>query len=267
MGDGEFSYPRAVAVGPDGAVYVVDKTARVQRFSGDGKFEVRWRMPEKQKGKPVGLAVHPDGRVFVADTHYGRVMIYDAEGVLLGQFGRDGRGDGEFLLPTDVAFDRSGHIYVAEYGGNDRISKFTPELEFVSAFGHGEGERDGLLRPAGLVFDRQDRLWVADACQHRIRCYDTEGWLLSEFGQLGSEPGQLKYPYDITLLGDETLLVCEYGNNRLQRFSQDGKSVGVWGMAGRSVGELGAPWGVDVAANGLVYVVDSQNNRIQSLKL
>jgi len=203
----------------------------------------------------------------VPDTHYGRVMIYDRDGKLLGQFGRTGEGDGEFLLPTDVAFDRAGHIYVAEYGGNDRISKFTADLKFVLAFGHGDEEREGLVRPAGMAFDKRDRLWVADACQHRIRGYDTDGTLRAEFGEIGSEPGQLRYPYDITVLPDGTLLVCEYGNNRLQRFSRAGRSLGIWGSAGRGVGELAAPWGVDVAADGVIYVVDAQNNRIQSLKL
>jgi len=83
MGPGEFSYPRAVAVAPDGSVFVVDKTARIQRFNPKGEYETSWRMPEWQAGKPVGLSVHPDGRVFVADTHYCRVMIYDRDGHLL----------------------------------------------------------------------------------------------------------------------------------------------------------------------------------------
>jgi len=99
MGDGAFSYPRAIAVSPTGKLFIVDKTARVQRFDADGVFETSWAMPEHVAGKSVGLAVHTDGRVFVADTHYHRVIVYDAEGTELARFGEPGRGDGQFELP------------------------------------------------------------------------------------------------------------------------------------------------------------------------
>ena len=100
LGHGEFSYPRAIAAGPDGSIYVVDKSARIQRFSSDGAYETVWRTPEKEQGKPVGISVHPDGRVFVPDTHYHRVLIYDRDGNPIGEFGREGFGDGELQLPT-----------------------------------------------------------------------------------------------------------------------------------------------------------------------
>lgn len=267
MGPGEFSYPRAVATAADGTVFIVDKTARIQRFNAKGEFETGWRMPEWKFGKPVGLAVHPDGRIFVADTHYSRVMIYDRDGKLVGQFGEKGEGDGQFLLPTDVAFDGSGRIYVAEYGGNDRISVYTPDGRFLCSFGGPDAGKARLQRPAGLVFDDRDQLWVADACNHRICRFSTAGKLTFAFGSLGTDPGQLRYPYDLTRLADGTLLVCEFGNNRLQRFSPDGRCLDVWGSSGREIGQLAAPWGVDISPTGLVYVVDSYNNRVQILDL
>ena len=267
MGPGEFSYPRAVAIAADGAVFVVDKTARVQRFNPKGEFEAGWRMPEWKVGKPVGLAVHPDGRVFIADTHYSRVMIYDRDGKLVGQFGENGQGDGQFLLPTDIAFDRAGRIYVGEYGGHDQISVFGPDYKFQYSFGGEDAGEASLQRPAGLIFDTEDHLWVADSCNHRICRFTTEGKMVLAFGSPGTEPGQLRYPYDITRLSDGTLLVCEYGNNRLQRFGPDGRSLEVWGTSGREIGQLAAPWGVDVSPAGLVYVVDAYNNRVQIVDL
>jgi hypothetical protein len=43
LGPGEFSYPRAITAEPSGAVYVVDKAGRVQRFAADGAS--RWGYP------------------------------------------------------------------------------------------------------------------------------------------------------------------------------------------------------------------------------
>ncbi len=262
LGQGEFSYPRAVAIDPDGRVFVVDKTGRIQRFDDQGEWQLEWFMPEYASGKPCGLTFGPDGRLFVADTHYSRVMLFDTDGNRLASFGSMGRGDGQFLLPTDVAIDADGFIYVGEYGGNDRISKFTPEYEFVTSFGGPDSGEAALLRPAGLVFDPQGRLWVADACHHRLCVFDRQGKLLFTVGGFGEGQGDLNYPYDIDLLVDETLLVCEYGNNRLQWFDLSGQSVGTWGAVGRKPGQLHRPWGA-AGSDGRIYVVDSGNNRVQ----
>jgi len=183
LGEGDFSYPRTIAVAPDGRVFVIDKAARVQRFDPEGRFECAWRMPEWQLGKPTGLAVHPDGRLFIADTHYSRVMIYDRDGHLLDRFGTPGTGPGQFLLPTNVAIDGEGFIYVSEYGGNDRISKFAPDHSYVLSFGGPDAGQAALRRPQCMDFDREQTLWVADACNHRICRFSRDGRFLSSFGR------------------------------------------------------------------------------------
>jgi DNA-binding beta-propeller fold protein YncE len=266
LGPGEFSYPRAIAAAPDDAVFVVDKSGRIQRFDAGGNVEVVWHMPEYAAGKPTGLSVHPDGRLFVADTHYYRVLVFDRNGNELARFGERGTGPGQFLLPTDVAFDASGRVYVSEYGGNDRISRFGPDFDFELSLGGPESGAARLTRPAGMVFDEEGMLWVADACNHRLCRFDPEGRLLQTIGEMGRDSGQLRYPYDLDLLDDCTLVVCEYGNNRLQWFSPSGESLGIWGGAGRRPGQLAYPWGVARNSAGRLYVVDSGNNRVQILE-
>ena len=266
LGPGEFSYPRAIATAPDGSVFVVDKSARIQRFNAEGRFEISWRTPKKQAGKPIGLSVHPDGRIFVADTHYHRVLIYDRDGQLLGRFGEHGRGDDEFELPTDVAIDAAGFIYVGEYNGNDRITKWSPDLQFVRAIGEEPIDGLRLARPAALDIDDEQTLWVADACNHRVIRFDLEGNVLLTFGGMGREPGRMRYPYDLTVTRQNTIMVCEYENNRLQWFDKQGRSLGVWGTPGRRLGELCAPWGAAVGLDGRIYVVDALNSRIQIVK-
>ncbi|HNQ24708.1 MAG TPA: 6-bladed beta-propeller [Phycisphaerae bacterium] len=266
LGPGDFSYPRAIAAEPGGCVFVVDKAGRVQRFNPEGQYETGWRMPLIESGKPIGLTVHPDGRIFIADTHYSRVMVYDRDGNLLTSFGKPGIGDGEFQLPTDVAVDAEGFLYVSEYYGNDRITKWSPDLQFVGAFGTEPVDGVPLRRPAAVVVDREQTLWVADACNHRLVHFTRDGEVLGRFGGFGSEPGRMRYPYGLCLTPRDELLVSEYEGNRLQWFSRDGRSLRVWGKPGRAPGELNAPWSVCCGANGRVYVLDSLNSRVQIFK-
>lgn len=263
MGPLEFNYPRAAAISPNGDLYVVDKGGRIQRFTQGGEYVLDWRMPEIDAGKPTGLGIAGDGRVFAADTHYSRVVIFDADGNQVRTIGQLGNGAGQFQLPTDVAIDADGFVYVSEYGGNDRISKFTPDLEYMSSFGGRDSGESSLERPQSLLIAPDRTLWVADACNHRICHFDLDGKWLGTFGSPGHALGELWFPYSIDMLSDGTLVVCEYGNNRIQRFDASGRSLGIWGVAGRQPGELAYPWALAVGDHDHVFVIDSGNNRVQ----
>ncbi|MCL5279338.1 MAG: SMP-30/gluconolactonase/LRE family protein [Planctomycetes bacterium] len=267
-GPGEFLYPRAIALDGNSAVLVVDKTGRIQRFSQEGQSLSTIQMPLIEAGKPTGMSLHKDGRLFVADTHYSRVVIFSHEGQQIGEFGKYGQEGGCFIYPTDVAFAPDGRIFVSEYGGNDRISVFTAEGDFLFSFGSPGTAEGQLARPAALCMDEgRGCLYVADACNHRIGVYDLNGHLLRYIGSAGLGPGELRYPYGLSLLDDGTIVVCEYGNNRLQLFSPEGKSLAIYGRAGRRLGQLAYPWAVAVDAHRRAFVVDAGNNRIQVWQL
>lgn len=267
LGPGQFSKPRAIAVAPDGCVFVVDMTARIQRFSPEGVFEHSWQMEHWEAGKPTGVDIDRNGRVLVSDTHYYRVVIFDRDGHELAHFGEAGEGLGQFGLTSAVAVAPDGRYFVSEFGGNDRISVYSPAFEFEFAFGGIDAGEASLQRPQSMLFDEEGMLWVADAVNHRICQFNQQGELVFSFGEMGEAPGKLKYPYDLALDPGGDLVVCEYGNNRLQWFTREGRSVRTWGRVGRRPGELAQPWGVAVSREGRVYVVDALNHRIQMFRM
>jgi len=275
-GRSEFIYPRAIDIAPDGSLFIVDKTGRIQRLTREGDFLNVINMPLIEAGKPTGLTIAPNGNLYVADTHYHRVVIFSGDLKLIDEFGRLGQDEGCFIYPTDVAFSTDGRIFVSEYGGNDRISVFNGQGDFQYCFGTPGSGPGQLARPAALCIDpSRRRLYVADACNHRIAIYNLDGELLGYIGSAGRAAGQLRYPYDLALLSEVhsgtpsggTLVVCEYGNNRLQLFSPDGRSLAVYGRPGRQFGELAYPWGVAVDGRRRAFVIDSGNNRIQVWQL
>ena len=288
-GRGQFEYPRALEVDPrDGTVLVVDRQARVQRFTPDGAYLGEWAMPEKALGKPTGLGVGPDGRVWVADTHYHRVICFSPEGRELLRIGEYGTGPGQFIFPCDAEVGPDGNVWVAEFGGNDRIQVFTPEGAFVLGFG-GPGRAPGEFdRPQSMVFSADGReLFVADACNHRIQVLGLDGAPLRAYGRGTGVPLDLAFPYGIDRCPDGSLLVTEFGNHRLHRIrASDGADLGtVRAVAGvpvplllhvvdgdrvRSVpsGEnaLRFPWAVGVR-DGRAFILDSGHSRILRVPL
>lgn len=273
---GRLNKPRAIAIDKEDHLYLVDVTPRIQVFTPDGQFLRGWQTPEFKHGKPSGLSFDRDGNLLVADTHYFRILTYTPQGKLLADRtlgGTWGPGPGQFHFVTDAAQDSHGNFYVTEYGEYDRIQKFTPEHKFLFQWGSHGNDLGQFLRPQKIVIDAQDRIWVTDACNHRVQVFDTSGSeakLLFSWGQQGHEPGQLNYPYDI-LLDDEALAgkpsgfvyLCEYGNHRVQKFTPDGQFVGLWGENGRKPGQLDQPWGITRDSRGRMYVLDSYNHRVQ----
>lgn len=271
---GRFQRPRAMAIDPQDRLFIVDFLARIHVFTAEAEFLYAWQTPNWKNGKPTGLTVQMDAergdRVLVPDTHYFRVLSYTLEGELceaetLG--GTNGPGPGEFGFVTDAQRDSTGCLYVSEYGGYDRIQKFSPDGEYLTEWGQ-YGEQPGEFnRPQNFVVDSQDRLWVCDACNHRIQVFDTQGKLIQMWGTPGPARGQLRYPYDIALAGDGTLYLCEYGNHRVQRFTEEGESLGCWGRQGRGPGELHNPWSLVLDSRGRLHVLDTWNHRVQRVRV
>lgn len=263
-GAGQVVYPRVITYSADtDSFFVIDRLARVQHLDANGKPIHEWRMPEWQTGKPVGASVAPDGNLWVPDTHYHRVIIYTPDGNEVRRFGSFGHGDGQFMLPTDVAFDDDGYAYVAEYGDNDRIQVFDLAGNYIRQFGRfGQGDGE-FARPQSLVI-RQGLVYVADACNHRIAIFGTDGRFVRNLGGVGTGLGQFRFPYGLAMDSRGRLVVCEFGNNRIQLVDPEtGRGIATWGIGGRDPGQLAYPWGVAVDDNDRVVAVDAGNNRLQ----
>ncbi|MEA2231092.1 MAG: tripartite motif-containing protein 71 [Solirubrobacteraceae bacterium] len=98
---GVLRFPQAVAVGPDGAVYVADQSSNVvQVFGPDGAFVrdvgVAGTRPG-QLGSVGAIAVAPDNTLYVADGS-NRIDRYDPSGQSIGSFGSGGTEVGQFYF-------------------------------------------------------------------------------------------------------------------------------------------------------------------------
>ncbi len=126
--DAEFNMPTAVAVGPDGWIYVTDTmNCRVQVFSPELQFGRSFGSLGVRPGqfrRPKGIAVDADNVVYVVDSDYNNFQMFTAQGQPLMWVGEMGERPGQMLLPAGIAVDRPHRRIVVVEQYNKRVQVF-----------------------------------------------------------------------------------------------------------------------------------------------
>jgi DNA-binding beta-propeller fold protein YncE len=176
----------ALAVGPDGNLYVTDPSQRVTVISPAGTVLRRWGKPGSGPGEfrfsPYAqIAVGPDGDVYVSDSGNARVQVFTPQGRFVRQFGSYGSGKGQFLNPYHLAVDATGDVYVADDQAGT-LSKFSPAGKVLWQIG-GSASSDpdltGLFKFTG--FDAHGRLVVVNDVVNRVLYIDASGHKVDAF--------------------------------------------------------------------------------------
>jgi DNA-binding beta-propeller fold protein YncE len=183
-------------------------------------------------------------------------------------WGSKGTGDGQFLRPHDLEFDKNDkYLYVVDRD-NNRIQVFDNNGTFLFKFGQ-KGQGDGqFMVPYGLDVDARGHLWIVDRGNHRVQEFDSKGNFISKFGntdgQARSEPGKFDNPRHIEV--DKALkyvYVADSKNNRIQQFDINGNFVRVIGHLGNKSGEFDLPTTIEMDSKGNFFVNERGNERVQ----
>jgi DNA-binding beta-propeller fold protein YncE len=171
-----FSTPSGLAVDADGVLYVADTgNHAIRRVTPDGVVSTVAGdgTPGYRDGQgtaarfdgPIGIAVHPDGRLVVADTYNDRIRVITPDGLVSTLAGDgvpgslDGRAhEARFDTPGGVAIDGAGLIVVADTG-NGLIRTIDVHGEVAT---HPAPLGFGLVRPVGVAVSGVDDLYVTD---------------------------------------------------------------------------------------------------------
>jgi ABC-type multidrug transport system ATPase subunit/sugar lactone lactonase YvrE len=256
--------PRALHVGRHEELFVLDNAGRVLVYDLAGKLLRQWWMPDYSVGKPEKIFQLRDDRLVVADTHYHRVVFFDAQGNVLDKRGSLGHGPGEFIYPVAVVEDDDLNYYVCEYGDNDRIQKFDKDGKLLLQIGSFGTEKGQFQRPSGVVW-RDHKLYVVDAFNSRIQVFADTGEFLEVLAE-GNEAAALNYPYDIAANDKGELFVAEYGAGRVSKFDLSGRLLGRHGTTGSDAGQFFTPWGIAHDGKSRVYVADTGNRRVVAIE-
>jgi DNA-binding beta-propeller fold protein YncE len=170
----------SVRIDPQGNVWVVDAPGHVvYKLNADGKEVMRLGSRgvsgtgQNSFNLPTDVAFAPNGDVYVSDG-YGsaRIMRFSCDGKYVSQWGRRGKGPGEFELPHNLVIDRTGRVYVTDRD-NERIEVFDADGKFLTQW-------TGTGRVSGLAITKDDRIWTGEVLR------DLDGKILE---RLPANPG------------------------------------------------------------------------------
>lgn len=281
--------------------------SRLFQFDAGGKFVGEWGQDVYGFNAAIGLRVDPQDNVWTIDVAANQVVKFNPDGsigLVLGRkpeaigvrpatpppgapaaggsapgAGAGGGGGGRapgsgipgssFSRPTDVAWDKTGNIYVADgIGANDRIAKFDKDGKFIlhwGSTGKGPGQFDGVK---ALAVAANGDVYAADAGNKRIQVFDADGKFKSEFGGVGTPLTMC-----ITRGATQYLYVSHAGDNdgmedaAIYKVSLDGKVLGKFGSAGKQMKEFGLANSIDCRNDNELLIGEMTNWRVQKVSL
>jgi len=115
---GEFRRARALALGPDGLLYVADAiNHRIQAFTRNGDFVRCIGSSGTGMGElryPYDLAFDHKKNLYVVEYENHRVSKFTIDGQWLGCWGQPGREPGQLASPWALAVDRKGRVHIID---------------------------------------------------------------------------------------------------------------------------------------------------------
>lgn len=217
---------------------------------------------------PHGLAVSPDGNIWITDVGAQQVRKFTPEGkplLTLGEAGIERSDAAHFAQPTDVAFGPDGSAYVTDGYVNTRVVHFTANGRYLGEWGKPGTEPGGFDLPHGIAIAGDGRVFVADRANSRMQIFDLSGKLL---GVWNSE--RVGRPYGVDIAADGSIYVIDGGNqpwptrSRVIHLDPQGRLLGALETRepqDKSV--LGHA--IAVGRGGTVFVADAWANRVRRL--
>jgi sugar lactone lactonase YvrE len=251
----QLAHPTGVAVDSTGALYIADQfNNRVRRVGADGTITtaVGTGIPgfagdtgpatQAQLANPIGVAVDGTGVLYIAEFGNNRVRRVGTDGTITTVAGTNTAGysgDGgpatraQLTSPAGVAVDRSGALYITEFG-NNRVRRVGTDGTITTVAGTG------------------------------IPGYSGDGGPATQ--------AQLANPAGVAVDSAGILYIAEFGNNRVRRVGADGTITtmagdGISGFAGdggpATHAHLANPAGVALDRTGILYITDWSNQRVR----
>ncbi len=283
-----FKYPTRIEYGQDDTIYVcdthnhlirkIDAEGNVSIFAGSTQGSQNGSRLSAQFSFPMGIAVAPDGTVYVAETSAKRIRKISADGTV-ESWGKNTNGAlYTFTDPKDLALDQWGNLYVADGNKITKINSYGVASHFAGDVANTSGDLGGALTSARFnqpeaINVHRDRsgtefIYLLDSGNGKIKKMTPSSEVLSILQCNGKK--------DFTIAGDGTMFIVDRANNQIEIASAQssyGDQAVVFAGCGAS-GSVNGPYlsalfydpmSVAVDGHGDLYVAEMYGSKIRKI--
>jgi sugar lactone lactonase YvrE len=256
---------------------------------------------------PLAAVADSSGSLYVVDCLNNRVVVYPAgsttANVVFGQAGsfitgtsnNGGVSANSLSLPSDVAVDATGNVYICDQSNNRVLYYPIGATSATRVYGQGSSGTNfttnasgvsatAMNGPSGVALDSSGNLYVADYYNNRVLFFPSGSVTATRVYGQGSTGTSLttntadtgatymSHPYRVVLDSSGNLYVSENGNNRVVYFASGSvTATRVYGQpnfttssiaTSVSATTLANPDGLALDSSGNLYVADEGNNRV-----
>lgn len=247
VGRRDLAMVTGVVTGANNTVYLLSRPTemdpdatwdRIGKMSQIGKYSIGpdWGSEEliKEFGSygldddqfiwPAGITIDKNENIYITDEWLNRVSVFDSNGTILGNWGKQSNRPGGLNRPSGIVSDKDGSVYIVD-SSTHRIQKFTNDGSYILGWGEYGKETGQMDSPWGIAIGPDEAIYVADHKNHRVQKFSPTGEFMASFGNYGSDRGHLNRPSDVTLDDDGDIYICDWANNRVQIFDNEGKFI------------------------------------------
>jgi DNA-binding beta-propeller fold protein YncE len=219
-GEEDFVRPHMIKCDKDDNIWLIDDNGHVlYLYSPEGELlkTLGTKGEEGEDGshfnKPTDIAFGLKGELYISDG-YGnkRIAKFDESLRFLSQWGSEGVGENQFVLPHAITTDSEGRVYVADRN-RWRVQIFNSKGMFLEQWTH-------IGKPFGIVCSREGYLYICDGTNARVTKVDRSGRIVGFFGIPGSDLGQISTAHDIAVAPNGDIILAHL-DGRAQLFSQN----------------------------------------------
>lgn len=170
--------PQGVALTANGRLLVSLKDS-VAMFDSAGTEIGKLGTGVGQFALATDIALDDSGLIYVTDSKGACVQVFRGDGAYVTRFGVKGSGDGQFMFPTSIAFEKVSRQIAVVDSLNGRVQFYELSGAYVRSIGAlGTGPLK-FMHPQGLAFEygtaKSVRMYVSDAMLKKVQVIDPTG--------------------------------------------------------------------------------------------
>lgn len=177
-----------VAVDGKGLIYEIqrgDKADPVLVLNHEGKLLRSWGRGDFKI--PHSIRIDPAGNVWTVDAGSSVIIKYSALGkkLMTITIGEQPDTGSAFNGATDIAFGPNGRVFITDGYGNARVLEYTADGKRVKQWGKAGSGPGEFSLPHSIQIDQEEKIYIADRENGRIKEFDLDGKFLGEISYLG----------------------------------------------------------------------------------